>query len=192
MTKAQWLFEYTALLEREKEDRKFQLKAFKNILVSILGLDIPNKMKGDEDPEAYTPLVMMAGNHHLLKAMIDNINKDKDDGDPARSSKVGDTEYEAQLARMEAGMEPMEDDPFAGIPLKELLNKRDAQILGVQETDDIVPLPADSERVDVEPVKPIPKPRLVQPPVDSFDLSLLDKEGKPHSRPKPRPLVQEE
>jgi hypothetical protein len=190
MTKAQWVFEYLALLDREREDRTFNIKALRTIIVHTFGLDIPNKLRGDEDTEAFTPLVMMAGNHHLLKTLIDEAKKSKDDN-LSTDSVISDREYEEQLKRMEDGMEPIEGDPFANQPIKELLNKRDAQLLGVKvQEEDALPLP------DAEPVViPAKRPKLGENvhPIDSFDLSLLDQEGTSHSRPKTRrPMVQDE
>lgn len=154
MTRIQWVFEYLALRDREREDKQFQVDAIRRTLIHVMGLSaiIP----GNEDPDKFVPLVMLAGNHHLMhgyaKAMgIDGIAEDG-------STSVNDTDWEAMSQRMAAGMEPIDDDPFGDVSPQELLNREDKKILGIQEVDelpqhggDVLDLSKISSQPDKEP-----------------------------------------
>lgn len=134
MTPAQWVYEFSILSAKEQDERDYQMKFWKVMLVRTLGLDAFNKQRGLKDEE-FIPLSLLAGNHHLINSML---KKAEEDGvvDAANTVEVPDAEYSEMEARMAAGMEPIDFDPFEGMTPEELLAKHTGKLLGVQVVDD--------------------------------------------------------
>jgi hypothetical protein len=152
MTPAQWLFEYHGLLRREEEETERAFKGMKGILINVLGLnlkssnknkDLPPHERFEADLNEFTPLVMLAGNHHLLKQFFsdgdDTIGQDR-----TGESKVSDAEYEAQSQAIMSDMEPI-DVPIARMSVDDIQRQVDTQGLGIQNVDETpFPLPSNT------------------------------------------------
>lgn len=184
MSRAQWIFEYISLVEKEKAERRFQADMLRQTLLSVLGLQIPNQMRGDEDQDAFTPLILLAGNHHLMKAMLD-----KESGNNTNIHSISDAEYEQQLANMDAGMEPIVDDPFNGQTVSEVLSQQLSKTLVI--VGDELPAPI----LDTQDTPTIPRneelavSRLV---LDSFDIELLNQSAVKTTTRNSMPVITDE
>ncbi len=121
MTRTQWLFEYFALIERNKSEQEIFVRNMKAILVNIFGLNairpehengIPKKWEEmtDEEKEAFLPLSLWIGREDMLKRI-----KDQWDTEKAIDDSSSDKQYEALVKQIdEAGgdMEPVLDTMF--------------------------------------------------------------------------------
>lgn len=134
MTRAQWIFEYLALRERESEERKFHVDSLRRILIYVMGLSAV--IPGNEDPDKFVPLIVLAGNHHLMHGYAKSMGVDMTPDEDGTTS-ISDQDWEKMSQRMAAGMEPIEDNPFDDISARELLDREDKKILGVQEVDEL-------------------------------------------------------
>ena len=145
MTRAQWLFEYHALKHKEDRDTERYVKLLKATLINLLGLNIKSAERHKDLPPAerfeaeltdYTPLVLLAGNHHLLSSFFK-------EGDPVLGgtddltgqSKVDDAEYEKMSQAILDDMEPIEV-PIAKMSVDEIHARADNKGLGVRTGDD--------------------------------------------------------
>jgi hypothetical protein len=130
MSKAQWLYNYIGIINQAKEDKEFQVTSLHKVLVNVLGLNLTNILTNNLDSEEFIPLVLLAGNHHLLKAYLDEY---KDNNDTPVST-VSDLEYEEQLKRMNNGMEPIIDtDILNGLSINEILTNKDLELLNIKK-----------------------------------------------------------
>ena len=153
MTRAQWLFEYHGLLKKEEEETERTFKGMKAILINVLGLNLKSSEKNKDlspverfeaDLNDFTPLVLLAGNHHLLKQYF----KDADGGfgdDLTGQSKVSDEEFEEQSKAMLDDMEPI-DVPIARMSVNDIQQSIDNKGLDVQDLDG-PPLPLPSNTI---------------------------------------------
>lgn len=148
MTRAQWLFEYHALQEKEEKETERFLKGFKGILVNVLGLNLksnaankhlsPNE-RFEADLNEYTPLILLAGNHHLLNKHFEEINEATGLGDTTGQSTVPDDQFEEQARAIMDDMEPI-DIPMAKMDVTDILRGIDHRSLSIKEIDQ-PPLP---------------------------------------------------
>lgn len=83
MTDAQWLFEYMLLRERERNKEKEtyelinqSLKAIKQLLINILGLNLVPGDKDDEK-ERIIPLSLMTARREILELMLEHFNQEE-------------------------------------------------------------------------------------------------------------------
>ena len=143
MTRAQWLFEYNALQEKETRETERFLKGIKGILINVLGLNFKSSaVHKDETPDKrfeadlkeYTPLVLLAGNHHLLDKYFKDIEDVHGLGDITGQSTVPDDQFEAQAKAIMDDMEPI-DIPIARMSVEEMTRHLDHQALKITEVD---------------------------------------------------------
>ena len=148
MTPAQWLFEYYALQDREEKETERYLKGLKGILVNVLGLNLKSnaanqhlspEKRFEADLNEYTPLVLLAGNHHLLNKHFEDINQTSGLGDITGQSTVPDDQYEEQSKAIMDDMEPI-DIPIARMSVEELNRGIENRGLNIKELDQ-PPLP---------------------------------------------------
>lgn len=88
MSTAQWLFEYLALREKERED--FELvqlffKTFRKMLISVLGLNLLNKEDDesnteDNEYESFIPLSLMTGRREIIETILKRFEDEVDAG----------------------------------------------------------------------------------------------------------------
>jgi hypothetical protein len=140
MTRAQWLFEYHGLVKKDEEETDRAHKSLKHILIDVLGLNLKSAEKGKElSPEArfelnlteFTPLVMLAGNHHLLKQYFKDVDTSDD---LTGESKVSDADFEAQAQAIMDDMEPI-DIPIAQMSVADIERIAQHRDLGIQDVD---------------------------------------------------------
>lgn len=110
MTSAQWLFEYVALREKEKDNTETiiqTLKALRKLLVSILGLNLMQKKKGaegedskdkDEEDESFVPMSLIAGRREIVEHILENMSQEE-----AVQNFVEDEDFEKMSAAIAAG-----------------------------------------------------------------------------------------
>jgi hypothetical protein len=143
MTRAQWLFEYHGLLKKDEEETDRAHKSLKHILIDVLGLNLKSADKGkDLSPEEkfelnlkeFTPLVMLAGNHHLLKQYFKDVDTSDD---ITGESKVSDADFEAQSQAMLADMEPI-DVPIAHMSVADIERIAQNRDLGIQDLNPFI------------------------------------------------------
>lgn len=97
MTEAQWLFEYYALKQREKEQLELYQHTRK-MIVSMLGLDMFRPEGEDPDGPIY-PLAMLCGNPEVLSKL------QEESGHEAKAlSAVEDPDFDAWSEQMAQGM----------------------------------------------------------------------------------------
>jgi len=104
MTNAQWLFEYMLLRESEQEKEKEVaeianqvLKALKNILVNLLGLNMLPKKDGETE-ERIVPLSLMTARREVLGYMFEQM-----DADQQVQAAMDDDEFEAMSQAIAKG-----------------------------------------------------------------------------------------
>lgn len=122
MNQAQWLWEYHALREREKESFSYVgdltaeiLKAVRLTLIQLLGLNLlqtdadldEDKKKALEDGKLFTPLSLLVANEEVLRMIVE-----KHQDDSAVAAAIGDEEFEELSAAIARGddlgdMEPI-------------------------------------------------------------------------------------
>jgi hypothetical protein len=121
MTRTQWLFEYFALIEKDKLEQEIFVRNAKAILVNVLGLNairpehengVPKKWEEmtDEEKEGFLPLSLWMGREDMLKRI-----KDQWDTEKAIDDSSSDKQYEELVKKIdEAGgdMEPVLDTMF--------------------------------------------------------------------------------
>lgn len=145
MTRAQWTWEYMALLKREEEERKFNVKSMKAVLVNVLGLNLAKELDENGKPitwekmteeqrEAFVPAVMLMGNHRLMGPYVDKINAGAiDDIEQGVTHDIPVDEFEKQSQAMmsdDGDMAPI--DPFAGRNLMDEIQRARLEKLGVK------------------------------------------------------------
>lgn len=77
MTDAQWLFEYEALLARERDQAQLVatvLQAGNDGLIRLFGLDLLRK---DKDDKSYLPLVLLAGRPEVVEMITKKSKEDE-------------------------------------------------------------------------------------------------------------------
>ncbi len=154
MNQAQWLWEYHALREREKESFSYVgdltaevLKAIRLTMIQILGLNLlqtdtdldEEKKKAIEEGKLFTPLALLVANEEVLRMIIE-----KHQDDSAVAAAIGDEEFEELSAAIARGddlgdMEPIiegteEEEQLVGqwfTPQREL----ELEALGIKITD---------------------------------------------------------
>lgn len=104
MTDAQWLLEYTLLREKTQEQEKEivelvnqTLKAFKHILVNLLGLNVL-PTKEDEKEERIIPLSLMTARREVLDYVLEQMNLDQQ-----TQNVMDDDEFEAMSQAIAKG-----------------------------------------------------------------------------------------
>jgi len=121
MTISQWLFEYTALRKKEREDLEMQIKLSKRVLVNVLGLNLirPENADGtikdfstltEEEKDQFLPLSAWVGRPELL-----DVVKEQNDKTMVNGEVHNDNAYEDLVASIDAAggdMEPIIDKMF--------------------------------------------------------------------------------
>lgn len=86
MSHIQWVFEGLALRKKEREERKERMqlvssvfnesiKAFREIVISLLGLNVGAGTRDEGELSPYIPLINYVAKPELLKAMLDSDAK---------------------------------------------------------------------------------------------------------------------
>ena len=121
MTVEQWLFEYHALRRKERTEGELMVEAmkigartFRDILIGVLGLDqVAPKPAGEAAgsattesrpegaPPPFVPAAFVMGNHHLLNALMEAADKEKQ-AEAALNDSAFD-EFSRKLAAGEVG-----------------------------------------------------------------------------------------
>jgi hypothetical protein len=146
LSRSQLWLEYMAERRLEKSDREFYVKSLRYTLINLFGLNLKEQFEAHRDDrpiddDAFVPLILVAGNHHLMKGYLEGMQGAADD--QTGQSKITDAEYEEQAQRMLADMEPIEGDAFAGLSDADVINLRQAKALGIKDIDEF-PMPADA------------------------------------------------
>jgi hypothetical protein len=109
MTKTQWVFEYHALRRKEEQTFKSYADAFRQTLVSVLGLNMirPVNENGlpktydemsDDEKVAFMPLVAWCGHPEMLKKVFEQMQSEID----MSSVTDPDSDYEKLVASIDA------------------------------------------------------------------------------------------
>lgn len=106
MTKAQWLFEYLALREKERDTNDLvvqSLKALRHVLISVLGLNLmaDEKTVKDEDGEeieTFIPLSILTGRREVVEHMLESIQQED-----ATSDALEDDDFEKMSSAIAKG-----------------------------------------------------------------------------------------
>jgi hypothetical protein len=91
MTSAQWLFEYMAMREKEKEHSDLisqTVRAIRYVLISVLGLNLLKKPKeegeegaeeteADEVDESFIPMSLLAGRREVIEHILENMMQEE-------------------------------------------------------------------------------------------------------------------
>lgn len=108
MTDTMWMFEYQGLMQKDKRNIEVFSQIAKNLLVSILGLNLirpldadgaPKKIEEmtDTEKQAFIPLVAWCGRPEILKAAYEQMQLEIDP-----DKVVGDKNYEKLVAAIDA------------------------------------------------------------------------------------------
>lgn len=128
MTSAQWLFEYMSLREKEKEDNELiiqVMKALRQVLVSVLGLDLLSKIKrskaGDEeiedDDDAFIPMSLLAGRREVIEHLIEEMQREE-----VSKEAIDDDEFEKMSQAIASGEDLGDMSPL--FEVDEALNEK--------------------------------------------------------------------
>ena len=113
MTRAQWLFEYESLREKELFDAKQTvetLELFKTLLIHILGLNLLRDEDDENSPE-FTPLSLISGRREIIQMILDKL-----EGKQSIKQAVEDPEFEKMSQAIASGdMEPIMDPDIDGM-----------------------------------------------------------------------------
>lgn len=146
MSRSQWVWEYMAIRKREDGEQKFQVKAMKAVLINVMGLNlapilddlghpIPMDKLTEEQKESFVPMVMLAGNHHMMEGYVKQINKAREAIDSLGESKhsVPEEEFEkqAKILMEDGDMTPY--DPF----INTSTNQQELENMGIKTIEDI-------------------------------------------------------
>jgi len=146
MSPSRWMFEYIALAKKEREEREFNIRALRNVLVSTLGLNLlrPEDSNGnpkrpedmtEEDRESFLPLSVWMGNEGLLKA----VKEQQEVLDITADLPPTDSTYEAMVAAIDAADGDIE--PIIGIDQLNLPDnpkkKFDEKVAGILSKADV-------------------------------------------------------
>jgi len=149
MTYAQWLWEYEALKQKEKDDVETSLelmKLFRITLIKLLGLDLlADKTEVDEDNEdmgpVYVPLAIMVSRREVVDVIMKKM-----DAESAIQKSLADDDFEkmsAAMARGELGdMEPVVSESTAQEDtVKDLLYREELAAVGVKIVENTPNIP---------------------------------------------------
>jgi len=147
MTKTQWMFEFHALKKKEDDQFKLQFETFRQILVSVMGLDmirpkdengIPKQYEDmtAEERTAFIPLVAWCGRPDMLKPVAEQAEMDM-----ALDKVISpDDAYEQMVQAIDAADGDME--PIIGLPVtpvgkvvNPIVDKQVKQVLNIVEVD---------------------------------------------------------
>jgi hypothetical protein len=150
MTYAQWLWEYEALKQKEKEEVETSLelmKLFRITIIKLLGLDLlAEKDEADEDDEdagpVYVPLALMVSRREVVDVIMKKM-----EADSAIQKSLADDAFEAMSAAMARGeligdMEPVISEPAAQEDtVRELLYREELAAVGVKIVENTANVP---------------------------------------------------
>jgi hypothetical protein len=145
MTSAQWLWEFEALAQKDRDDVERQLELFKLMrkqIVSILGLTLMcNKEDMEKDPDMFIPWVLMGGRREVVQSIFDKIEKEH-----VMKESIEDEEFEklsSAIARGEIGdMDPILDISDLKLDeVKKKVRREDLQRAGVKIVDSVQNVP---------------------------------------------------
>ena len=142
MTEVQWLWEYDSLMRKDEEDKDTivdSIRAFKRVLINILGLNLMNDdtaIDPDAREDNFMPLAMFVGRPDIIEAIIENANKQEQ-----ISKAIADDEFENLSAAFAedtiddiGDMEPIFNIPDSVDVLK-LQQEQDLRDSGVKIVD---------------------------------------------------------
>lgn len=138
MTTAQWLFEYYALIEKEKTntDQTIEiLKTLRKVLIEVLGLDL---LSNEDNPESIVPFSMLAGRREIIDSIIEKIESKKRIDDA-----LNDDAFEAMSRAMASGDIGDMDPILEPVDMKELKIKniqKELSNIGVEIVDTPLPI----------------------------------------------------
>jgi hypothetical protein len=119
MTSAQWLFEYLALREKEKDQNELTvqiLKAVRHMLVSVLGLNLLKK-DGDNEDESFIPLSLIAGRREAVDYIMENLQREE-----SAQAAIEDEEFEKLSSAIASGEDLGDMSPLFDVD--ETVNKK--------------------------------------------------------------------
>lgn len=139
-----------SLRRRETEEQDFSLKSLKNTLISVLGLNlvppmddngdiIPEDQLTDDQKESFIPMVLLAGNHHLLSPHVKRVKEALEKQKIGSEVIAADAEFEKLSKALAAGGD-MEPIMVGDITLEEAILKKELKDAGVHVLpDDEIP-----------------------------------------------------
>jgi hypothetical protein len=150
MTYAQWLWEYEALKQKEKEEVETSLelmKLFRITIIKLLGLDLladqNEKDETDDDlGPVYVPLALMVSRREVVDVIMKKM-----EADSAIQKSLADDAFEAMSAAMARGelvgdMEPVISETAAQEDtVKELLYREELASVGVKMVESTANVP---------------------------------------------------
>jgi len=150
MTYAQWLWEYEALKQKEKEEVETSLelmKLFRITIIKLLGLDLladqTEKDEADEDSgPVYVPLALMVSRREVVDVIMKKM-----EADSAIQKSLADDAFEAMSAAMARGesmgdMEPVISESAAQEDtVRELLYREELAAVGVKIVENTTSVP---------------------------------------------------
>ena len=164
MTKAQWLWEYYSLREKEEEAVKTEVekfKAFKIMTIKLFGLDLLNKKIEEDDPEElkeaiesgnyFTPLAILLGREAIVAHILKKNTEEKD-----IEEAMEDDEFEKLSAAVASGedlgdMDPIINDPGPKLEWFNSGRVEELKSLGVKLVSNTKDVPHHS--IDVKEIK---------------------------------------
>jgi hypothetical protein len=122
MTTAQWLFEYQTLKDAEKERYdmitllfRSGIKAFRETLISTLGLNPTNEPPDEDDGTPFVPLSLMVGRPEIMHELLQEADRNS-----VPQAKDHDEQYEAIAQKLASGdfadLHPIFTDASFGKP----------------------------------------------------------------------------
>jgi len=139
MTRAQWLWEYESLAQKEQESAENIveiLKIVKSQVVSLLGLSLMfDEETLKKDPDLFMPWVVMGGRREIVQSLIEKFQSSQ-----AGKDAINDPEFEklsAAIARGDIGdMDPILDMSQLDLnKVKQQAQVEDLQKAGVRIVD---------------------------------------------------------
>lgn len=146
MNRTQWLFEYLALTRRDREDKEFNVRAMKSVIISTFGLNLIRPEDGngnpktidqmtDEEREQYIPLTAWIGNEGMLKA----VQQQHEKIDIPVDMPISDKSYEDMVAAIDAAGGDIE--PIIGIDQMDIPSdakkRHDEKVVGILDRSKI-------------------------------------------------------
>lgn len=145
MTVAQWIWEYEALMEREKEESKKIIeyaKLFKSMMIGLLGLDLLLDEKDGEDKSGlFIPYALIGGRREIAQMILEKMDKDTQ-----AQKAIEDEEFEKLSSAIAAG-----DDLGDMEPIMDLSNI-DAAIKKQNEADRLIALRRAGVKITDKPI----------------------------------------
>jgi len=143
MTTAQWLWEFEALVQKEKNDVERQLEFFKLIkrqVIGMLGLNLICKKEDlEKNPEIFIPWAILGGRREVVQEIFDHMEKETN-----IKSVTQDEEFEKLSSAIASGdigdMDPILDISDLKLDeIKKSAQEEDLKKAGIKLVDKIEP-----------------------------------------------------